>query len=252
MKIGICCGFEQAEGALSLGYDYVEFSLTAIEAMAEGEFRALADKGHRVYACNSMIPAKYRLTGPEADLHSAWGYCERAAGCAAALGVGLVVFGSAGARNLPEGTSAAEGYRQLAEYLSMAGDVFGGRGIRLAVEPLGKAESNIVHFVAEGMYLAGRSGSRNVGALADLNHMDANGEGMDGILAAGPRLWHCHIANSRGRLFPRAGDGQEARYRAFFGALRAVGYEGGVSVEASTQRFAEDAEAALSCLRALA
>jgi sugar phosphate isomerase/epimerase len=49
------------------------------------------------------------------------------------------------------------------------------------------------------------------------------------MLAAGNALLHCHIAAPGNRRYLLPDDGVD--YTAFFGALRAIGYTGRVSVE---------------------
>ena len=58
-----------------------------------------------------------------------------------------------------------------------------------------------------------------------------------------------HVANPTGRVFPR--EQNEAAYGPFFAHLRAIGYTGGVSVEANTRDLAADAPASAALLRKL-
>lgn len=252
MKIGICAPFAQVNDLLALGFDYVEGSLTELADMPREDYEKLLADNVRVYACNGMIPPRYRLTGPQADLAAAEEYCRLAAERAGALGAKVIVFGSGGARQLPEGTSQEEGYEQLRQYLAMAAPIFAEKGMRIAIEPLCTKECNIINSVSDGLRLAEMTGSENVGVLADLYHMDAGSEGNEGVLKAGKRLWHCHIANSNGRVYPYPGDGQQEHYAEFFAALDSFGYEGGVSIEAACKDRLAQGAAALAYLKEIA
>jgi sugar phosphate isomerase/epimerase len=55
------------------------------------------------------------------------------------------------------------------------------------------------------------------------------------------------MANPQGRVFPRALD--EYDYAPFFAALRSIGYDKRISVEASTMDLAADAPLAIAMLR---
>ena len=165
------------------------------------------------------------------------------------LGVRVVVFGSGGARRVPEGVTPAQAYRYLADYLALAGRMAAQHGLSIAVEPLRAAECNIIHHVAEAQYLAQRSGQRNVWALADLYHMMQGNENCAAIEERG--VIHCHIADRARRFYPAAGDGSEGDYKAFFAALQKSGYDGRVSIEGRCEDFARDAEASFALLDAL-
>jgi D-psicose/D-tagatose/L-ribulose 3-epimerase len=82
-----------------------------------------------------------------------------------------------------------------------------------------------------------------VGVLADWYHMAVQNEGIDGMVDAGNRLLHCHIANPAGRRFPMPGDG--ADFSPMFTALKKIGYDGCVSVEGN----GDETEFSAACLR---
>ncbi len=78
--------------------------------------------------------------------------------------------------------------------------------------------------------------------------MTLEGESPDILLEAGPAVRHIHFARVEGRTFPvRA----EAGDHAFFANLKQIGYDGRVSVEAYSTRFADDARRALAVLKML-
>ena len=157
----------------------------------------------------------------------------------------VVVFGSGGARRLPEGMTQAQGYAYLAAYLALAGRMAQDYGLSIAIEPLRAQECNILHHVAEAQYLASRVGLPNVGALADLYHMMSGGEDCTAVERG---ILHAHIAERVQRAYPRQGDGSEPEYEAFFRALHAGGYAGRVSIEGNCGDFAADARAAYALL----
>lgn len=247
IRLGICTAIENAPLMAEIGYDYVELGMTNVTRMSDEEYAELLAKVKAsplpVEAMNGMIPADYVLCSEECDGEAVKEYLVKAFDRADELGVKVVVFGSGGARKLPEGMRHADGYRYLARYLQLAGKIAAQYGISIAIEPLRAAECNIINHVAEAQWLAKQSGCANVGALADLYHMMAGNEDSSALLGKGSVL-HCHIAERLNRAYPAANDGSQADYAEFFSALKGWDYEGRVSIEGGCKEFASEAKAA--------
>ena len=175
IRLGICTSIDHAAVMKEIGYDYVELGMTQVAQLSDADYAALRDQVKAaplpVEAMNGMIPAEYPLCCPEGTGKRVQDYLAGAFARAQELGVRVVVFGSGGARRVPEGVTSAQAYCYLADYLALAGRMAEQHGLSIAVEPLRAAECNIIHHVAEAQYLAQRSGQRNVWALADLYHM---------------------------------------------------------------------------------
>jgi sugar phosphate isomerase/epimerase len=78
-------------------------------------------------------------------------------------------------------------------------------GVRFALEPLNRYETDLVHTVAEGLELADRIGAENFGLLLDTFHMNIEEPVIeDSIRACGNRIFHFHVADSN-RWYPGAG-----------------------------------------------
>ena len=250
IRLGICTSIDHAPVMREIGYDYLELNMTQVAQMSEAAYAdlhaAVQASPLPVEAMNSMIPAEYPLCSPEGTGERVRAYLRTAFSRAQALGVQVVVFGSGGARRLPEGMAQAQGYAYLADYLTLAGRMAADYGLSIAIEPLRAQECNILHHVAEAQYLAGRVALPNVGALADLYHMMAGGEDCTAVERG---ILHAHIAERARRAYPRKDDGSEADYAAFFRALHRADYAGRVSIEGSCDDFAADARAAYTLLR---
>ena len=233
MRFGICAGPAMAPAAAKAGFCYLEAGLAAISAATPAEFDRMAETvaaaGIPVEALNLMLPGAFRLTGPDACLSEIPDYLESGFARAARLGVRLQVFGSGGARRRPADWPVEKTLGQLADFLRLAAPIAARHGIAIAIEPLHPGECNVINTVSHAIALARQVSMANVGVLADWYHMALQNEGVEGVLAAGPLLLHCHIANPDGRRFPLPGDG--ADFSPFFHALRQIGYAGRVSVE---------------------
>jgi sugar phosphate isomerase/epimerase len=161
------------------------------------------------------------------------------------VGGRVIVFGSGGARNIPEGFSRERAEAQLVEFLELAAEHVGKNGMKIAIEPLNRSESNVLNSVAEAVELAQRVNRDAIGVLVDFYHLTLEEEPFDHIAAAGSVLIHAHVADS-GRLYPGSGS---YPYPAFYGALRGAGYDERISIECNWRDFAGELPRAMRFLR---
>lgn len=263
MKLGIC-GFLSGKNAddrefdfLSLarqaGFDYVEWPLSTLAGLSEEDFseavRKLQASGMVCEACNLFFPGTLRLTGPGVNHQVIRDYLELALGRAGKLGAQVVVFGSGGARRVPEGFPKEQAWVQLVEMLRSAGEIARRFGIVIVIEPLNRDETNLIHTAAEGFALARLVDHPSVRLLLDVYHMVKEKEDFGVAQTARGWLAHAHFAEPNRRTFPTAVD---ETGRAFFEALMQSGYTGRVSLEAGFTDFESESRQALKVMRELA
>jgi sugar phosphate isomerase/epimerase len=221
-------------------------------SLSDGQFsaagRQLDDAGLSCEACNFFFPSTIRLTGEAADHGKAISYVRESFERLSVLKTEIVVFGSSGARNVPDGFSQEKAWRQLAELLGKIGDLADEYGITIAIEPLNRRESNIINTLKAGASLAREVSHERVRLLADYYHWRLEDESPDIITEASGIIVHTHFAETEGRRFPRQ---NEESYRAFFRSLAAAGYDARMSVEAGTDHLRRDAETTLKLFREL-
>lgn len=250
--LGICAPIERISEAARLGFDYIECGLSGLAALSEDEFERLAEMALAapipVMALNVMLPASLKVTGPTVSYSEIEAYLARAFRRAARLGARTIVFGSGGARSVPEGFPMSEAVEQLATFLRLADGHAQRHGLTIAIEPLRRQESNVINLVSEAVLISSLLGLPHVKVLGDTYHMAMTGEPLASLTQAGALLRHVHLANPLGRVYPKAGDGED--YAQVFRALEAAGYEGGVSIEASCEDFEREAGEAVEVLRA--
>lgn len=255
MRLGACCDPARTEALEAEGYDYIELPLSRFALMEESDFlrEAAGIRASQLppYAFNLFVPGRMRLTGPDVDEDGISRYLQAALGRAGGLGGKIVVFGSGGARRVPEGFDRRKAWDQLVRFLSMAGEIAASHGVTVAVEPLRSAETNIINTAAEGLRMARTVGHANVRLLVDYYHMASEGESPDIVVEAGAEfIRHVHVANPDGRKWPR--DAGESDYRAFLANLSRIGYDGGVSIEAQAgPDFRADIRSGLACMKAV-
>lgn len=128
----------------------------------------------------------------------------------------------------PPGQTHGRSMEYLVEAIRECAAAAAGTGVRFALEPLNRYETDLVHTVAEGLELAERIGAENFGLLLDTFHMNIEEPVVeDSIRACGDRIFHFHVADSN-RWYPGAG---HLDFKAILETLAATGYKGFVSGE---------------------
>ncbi len=158
-----------------------------------------------------------------------------------------MVFGSGGARRVPDGFSKDEAFEQLVAFGKRIAPEARSHGITVAIEPLRREETNIINSAAEGLALVEAIGDPNFQLMIDFYHLASEKEHPAIVSRAKDHLRHLHMANPAGRVFPIAWE--EYDYAPFFSTLRQAGYDRRISVEASTKDLAADAPRAIALLR---
>lgn len=245
-------GAEHLEEAAKAGFSYVELPLAELTALPERrreEIRAqLRGSGIACETCNNFFPPSIRLTGSEVDDKQVMDYAKHALELAGSFGVEHVVFGSGGAKNVPEGFPMDRGYAQVVKLLRKLAPIAGDNGIVITIEPLRAQECNLINTFAEGCQLAKDVGDERIRVLVDYYHFSVMGESPEAIVKYGREyLRHVHFARVEGRSYPKSLD--EDNYAPFLRALREIGYDRRVSCEAYSKNFREEAPAALRFFR---
>jgi len=251
VQVGYCTPLRTIDAAKAVGFDYVELSTSEIAGLSDGDFEQAAahirQVGLPVPATNLFLPAALKVTGPDVDREQQMAYVRKAFGRLARLGTQIVVFGSGGARRVPDGFPKDQAFQQLVEFGRRIAPEARARGITIAIEPLRREETNIINSAAEGLTLVNAIGDPNFQLMVDFYHLASEKEDPAIIVRAGEHVRHLHVANPEGRVFPRKVD--EYDYAPFFAALRTIGYDKRISVEASTKDLPADAPLAIALLR---
>jgi D-psicose/D-tagatose/L-ribulose 3-epimerase len=163
------------------------------------------------------------------------------------LGASVVVWGSAGSRNVPQGFSRDRAQQQIAEFLHIAGDIAQEHGIVIAVEPLRRQESNILNTGAEALAMVHRVKHPGVGMIIDYFHLREEKEGPQILETARREIVHMHFANPHGRLWPHDLN-EDDEYPTFFQLVKKTGFSGGISIEGHGT-FDQDGAASLAFFR---
>jgi D-psicose/D-tagatose/L-ribulose 3-epimerase len=128
-----------------------------------------------------------------------------------------------------EWNRSVQGIREMAEYAQE-------RGIKLALEPLNRFETDMINVVAQGLDFIDQVGFENVGLHLDTFHMHLEEKNSaDAIRAAGNKIFHFHACeNDRG--VPGTG---QVHWRQVAEALQEVGYNRAIVIESFTSQVKE-------------
>ncbi len=251
VQVGVCIDQDKLEAAQAAGFDYVELGVAKIASLTEEDFQRLVLRVRqlriRVPAANTFIPGNLKVVGPAIDQDRQVDYVGKALARMKQLGVSVVVFGSGGARRVPEGFPHDEALRQFADFCRRIAPIARDSGITIAVEPLRRQETNLINSAREGLEVVKSVDLPQIKLLVDYYHLAEEGESPDILLEAGSSIIHTHIANPKGRVYPLSAD--ESAYAPFFKNLCGIGYSGRISIEASTPDFATQAPRSIAMIR---
>lgn len=255
MRIGISSSINFFDEVLAAKADYIEINVQEMlrmdeSAYAEFKAKALAHKGF-VYAANCLFPfANFRLTGEDVDEQKIREYCDKVFPLMAEVGVKIVVFGSGGAKRVPEGFSFDKAWAQLESLSKILAEYAEKYDQTVVIEPLRTQECNIVLSVKEACDLADVAESDHVAGLVDYFHFCQNGHNLEEDLAPYVgKIQHAHIASPIERTAPRADDGFD--YKSFTDVLRQGGYDGTLTYEGKLNHNTGEIDTLVAYLKSL-
>jgi D-psicose/D-tagatose/L-ribulose 3-epimerase len=251
VQVGVTVRLAGLEQAREAGFEYVEMATSEIALWSEEEFQAakrrIQEVGLPVPVTNLFIPGDLKVVGPDIDRERQMEYVRRAFDRTAQLGVEYIVFGSGGARRVPDGFSHQEAFAQLVEFAKRIAPEAQARGITVLVEPLRRQESNIINSAREGFEWVRAVGHPSFQLMVDFYHLASENEDPQIIIDARDHIHHLHVANPEGRRFPLRWE--EYDYAPFFRALRQINYGKRISVEANTDDFVNEGRTSMRMMR---
>lgn len=252
ISFGVCGDPQLARIAKDAGFDYFEWSVGGYlqpredEAAFQSAMAQVKEIGIPCPAVNVFIPGDLKITGPEVDTGALETFARTALQRAEVANVDTIVFGSGGARRVPDGFDRQRAWDQLAAFGKMLGPIAEMHRVRVAIEPLNRAECNILTTVGEAALLVREIDHPAIRLLVDGYHWAKDSDTAAGIIDNASLLTHAHIAAVQGRRPPNQSDPCVS----FFSALRQARYSGRVSIEGSITDPAEELPRALEIMRA--
>jgi len=251
MKYGVCGEPKIASILAGAGYDFCELHVQRDLKTMEGEeaFLPLLDEIRATPVpapvANCFVPGSLKITGPAVDVDALKVYVKTAFERAERAGLDTIVFGSGGARRIPEGFDRDVAWGQLLDFGRMIAPLALQRQIVVVVEPLNRRECNVFNSVGESAEYVRQVDHPNLRLLVDAYHWALENDSYEDLVASLPLIQHAHIATYENRKAP----GLEANdFAPFFRALKEGGYDGRLSIEGRWGGMAAEAGDALVVL----
>lgn len=255
MQFGVCGDTNLAAVAAQASYEYAEWSVPALLKPRETEdaFRtslaSLRAAKLPYPVANGFIPGDLKITGPDVDQSALRTYITTSMARAEQAGIQVIVFGSGGARRIPDGFSEADARDQLVAFCQMVAPLAHAHGVTVVVEPLNNKECNVLNTVGECAQLVNDVDHPAIRLLVDAYHLMSENDPYEEIVKHGDLLAHVHIATVPNRRPPGA---EACDFTRFFAALADANYTGRVSIEAKIHNPDRELPKALQVMQQMA
>lgn len=244
MQLGCCVPIEKYELAAALGYDYAELPAWEVQRLEPWQLEALLEKKERtglpIPRLNAYCGAAPAIVGERVDDEKTRAYARVLMKKAAALGVATIGIGAPPARMLPPGFDPGRAGRQCERFLRITAEEAAPYRIQLLLESIHSGACNYLNRLTQAADMVRRVNLPLVGLMADLYHMDIQGEPLALLEQYAPDIRHIHVSTAEGPLARGlyAAKDEAACMRAFR-AIRSAGYDGTVSIEPDAPALGE-------------
>lgn len=219
----------------ALGFSAVEIPIEDPALLDAARLRRVAsDHGLAIAACGVFGPGR-DLTNGDASVRAATlDYIRTCLDFAVATGSPVLcgpLYAEVGKRRLlpdegrrAEWQLAVDGVRRACEWA-------GERGLRIAIEPLNRFETDLVHTAADAVRMARETDHPAAGVMLDSFHMTIEESNLEAaVRTAGDLLVHMQVSENQ-RGIPGTG---LTDWNALARALTAIGYSGMLNIESFT------------------
>jgi hypothetical protein len=201
IQIGYCGSIKDIDAAKAAGFDYFEPRTSEVAALSDAEYDKLTAKLKQGAMPSPVaywfVPADIKLTGPSIDKANQAQYLERALSRMSRLGVHVIVFGSSGARNYPQGFAKHDAFDQLVDFGKRTGPIARKYGITIAIEAQRREESNIINTTQESLQWVNAVNDPNIQLMVDYYHFESEKEDPAMIVKVKDHLRHIHMGTTR-------------------------------------------------------
>ncbi len=216
------------------------------EAAFEKNMALFAKLPAPIYSVNLFIPADLKLVGPAVDEPAILAYADSIMSRLSRTNIRMIVWGSGGARRIPEGFDKKTATRQMIRIAKKLAALPGKYDITLVLENLNSGETNFINTVKEALYIVKKVDHPHLRLNADIYHMLKEGEGPDILLKTKKYLAHVEIAEKEHRTAPGV---EGTDFRPYLRALKRIGYHQKIVIEGQWKKVGDIAVPALEYLQ---
>lgn len=233
--------FEKVAG---MGYNYVEIAVED-PALLDLPYlkRSLANFGLDVRICGAFGPSRDLTHQDKAVQENGIDYIKTCLDICAELGSPFLagpMYSAVGKARMLSPEDRKIEWDRAVENLRRVAVEAENRGLKIAIEPLNRFESDLVNTADDVLRLLQDIQHPAAGICLDMFHMNIEEPDAElALLKAGDKLLHLQVAeNYRG--IPGTGN---APWDAYFSGLKKINYNGGISIESFTPNNKELAAA---------
>ncbi len=199
-----------------------------------------------IYAFNLFIPGDLKLVGPEVHENAVLAYVESVFQRISRTDTRMIVWGSGGARRIPDGFNRKTAERQFVALAKKIAERAGKYNILLALENLNSTETNFITTVQEALSIVKQVHHPNLRLNADIYHMLKESEGPAILAKTKKYLVHVEIAEKENRTAPGV---TGTDFRSYLRELKKLGYHRKIVIEGRWNNAADIAVPALQYLQ---
>lgn len=251
-RIGISTSIKNNGILAAAGYSYLEENVREFlvpaepDSVFEQNFLLLRESRLPVEVCNTFLPGNLKCVGAYPAHEKILEFGEIAFRRAHLAGIKTIVFGSGGARAIPEGFSREEAKQQFISLCKQLAPFAKKYDVVISLEPLNTKECNFINSLEEGAQIVQAVNHENFRLLADIYHMLMENESPSNITKYGYLLYHIHIAEKTGRSAPGVNNED---FTPYYKALKEAKYEGRITIECSWNNLEKQASNAIIAMR---
>jgi len=176
-------------------------------------------------------------------------YLRKAVDCSAEIGSPTMVMVPGSGQF---GQPRKEAWNFSREAIGIVCDYAKSRGVKIALEPMTRLESNFLLFLDDLLDMFKEVGASNLGCNLDVAHANVNHENLVDYKILGNRLFHVHISDNDGKYDSGLVLGEGTLYlEPFLRMLKQIDYKGYLSTEVGFAYLLDPDSAALRMHHAL-
>jgi sugar phosphate isomerase/epimerase len=236
----VCCKLSDYPIVKKAGYDYIEATVGDFLVPGKSDSAFLVNLAEqkrldaKIISCIVFLPGNMRVTGADVHHDEIVIWAETTFSRAQKAGISYIVFGSGGARRVPENFGKQKAIEQFVSLCKRLAPIAQKYNVTVVVEPLNTGETNLINSLKEGAEIVEAVNHPNIQLLCDIYHMLRENEPASEIIKYGRFIRHCHIAEKEIRSAPGT---QGDDFTSYFNALKQIKYKGCLSIEGKWDNF---------------